>query len=79
MGRDVHVLFDVQAPLLMVEDPRDADVDDDSERWAAERVNRFVALLDDRTTLRDGDPIELAVNIARLHVFDPTDGKALGA
>jgi multiple sugar transport system ATP-binding protein len=79
MGRDVHVLFDVDAPLLMVEDPRDADVEDDAERWAAERLNRFVALLDDRTTVRDGDPIELAVDTARLHVFDPADGTAIGA
>jgi multiple sugar transport system ATP-binding protein len=79
-GRDVHVLFDVDAPLLMVRDPRDADEDDaEPEQWAAERLNRFVALLDERSTVHDGDPIELAVNTARLHVFDPADGRAIGA
>jgi multiple sugar transport system ATP-binding protein len=79
-GRDVHVLFDVDAPLLMVRDPRDADEDDaEPEQWAAERLNRFVALLDERSTVHDGDPIELAVDTARLHVFDPADGRAIGA
>ena len=80
MGRDLHVLFDVDAPLLMVRDPRDADPEDgrEPERWAAERLNRFVALLDERSTMREGDPIELAVDTARAHVFDPADGRAIG-
>jgi multiple sugar transport system ATP-binding protein len=81
MGRDVHVLFDVDAPLLMVRDPRDADLEDgpEPERWAAERLNRFVALLDERSTVREGDLIELAVDTAGAHVFDPADGRAIEA
>jgi multiple sugar transport system ATP-binding protein len=80
MGRDIFVQFDVDAPLLMIRDPRDDDGDEaEPERWAAERVNRFVARLDDRSDVREGTPIDLVVETEHLHVFDPVTSEAIGA
>jgi multiple sugar transport system ATP-binding protein len=80
VGPDVYVSFYVDAPLLMVRDPRDGEEETDEEprTWAAERINRFIARLDERTPVREGDTIELAVKTERLHVFDPETGSAIG-
>jgi multiple sugar transport system ATP-binding protein len=80
VGPDVYVSFHVDAPLLMVRDPRDAEqeTEEPPRTWAAERINRFTARLDERTGVREGDTMELAVKTKRLHVFDPVTGDAIG-
>jgi multiple sugar transport system ATP-binding protein len=80
VGPDVYVSFRVDAPLLMVRDPRDAEHETEGrpETWAAERINTFTARLDDRTTVHEGDAIELVLKTEGLHVFDPVTGAAIG-
>jgi multiple sugar transport system ATP-binding protein len=69
------IRFTVDAPLLMVSDPRDAI---DPDPWAAERANRFTARLDaaddDDWT---GRVVDLAVDAARIHLFDPATELAI--
>ena len=79
VGPDVYASFYVDAPLLMVQDPRDVGevTDEEPRTWAAERINRFTARLDERSGVREGDTIELAVKTERLHVFDPVTGDAI--
>jgi multiple sugar transport system ATP-binding protein len=62
-----------------VPDAGDGDfgVDDDGPAFAL-GANRFVARIDERTPVREGDRVELVVNTARLHVFDPVSGEAIG-
>ena len=41
---------------------------------AEESKSTFVAQLDPRTRVREGDRIELVVDTARFHFFDPETG-----
>ena len=79
IGRDLHVHFDIGAPVVDVPDAGDGDfgADDDGPAFAL-GANRFVARIDERTPVREGDRVELVVNTARLHVFDPVSGEAIG-
>jgi multiple sugar transport system ATP-binding protein len=80
IGRDLHVHFDIGAPVVDVPDAGEGDLgaDDDGPAFALGSANRFVARIDERTPVREGDRVELVVNIARLHVFDPVSGEAIG-
>jgi hypothetical protein len=79
MGPDVYLHFDTGAPLLMLRDPREADpqVETEDEEWAAERANRFIARLDERSTAAEGEEIGLSVAADRVHVFDAVTGDAI--
>jgi multiple sugar transport system ATP-binding protein len=80
IGRDLHVHFDIGAPVVAVPDADDGDLgtDDDGPAFALGSANRFVARIDERTPVREGDRLELVVNTARLHVFDAVSGEAIG-
>jgi multiple sugar transport system ATP-binding protein len=78
IGADVYLFFTVSAPLLLAEDPRDADIDDDVERtWPAERRNEWMIRLDS-SSAREGDTVELAVRPGRMYLFDPRSGNVIG-
>jgi multiple sugar transport system ATP-binding protein len=77
LGSEVLIHFSVAAPPVLTEDTkelaRDAgtvELDDPAEK--SESI--FVARLDPRTEARERRPIELAVDTARLHFFDPDTG-----
>jgi multiple sugar transport system ATP-binding protein len=80
IGRDVHVHFDIGAPIVNVPETDDGEGrdDDDGPAFALGGTNRFVARIDERTPAREGSKLELVVNTARLHVFDPVSGEAVG-
>jgi multiple sugar transport system ATP-binding protein len=80
IGRDLHVHFDIGAPVVDVPDAGEGEfgADDDGPAFALGSANRFVARIDERTPVREGDRVELVVNTARLHVFDPVSGEAIG-
>jgi multiple sugar transport system ATP-binding protein len=44
------------------------------EQEAAQGESTFVARLNPRTTAREGEPIELVIDVGRLHFFDPDTG-----
>ena len=83
MGAEVYVHFTVNAPLVLTEDTRElaADTGDEAlhrlEEQAARGTNRFVARMHPRTSVREGDDVEVVVDTARMHFFDPESGSAI--
>jgi multiple sugar transport system ATP-binding protein len=80
LGADVLVHFFVQAPTVITEDVKELAHDvgqeavDAVELGARSGESKFVARLNPRTTARKGRPIELVVDVRRLHFFDPESG-----
>jgi multiple sugar transport system ATP-binding protein len=80
LGADVLVHFNVEAPAVATEDARElaGDVGQEAleavERAAQTGTSTFLARLNPRTEARKGGPIELVVDVHRLHFFDPETG-----
>jgi multiple sugar transport system ATP-binding protein len=82
MGSELFVHFSVPAPAVTSEDVADA-VDDPAavearKTEAARHGTPFVARVDRESGAREGEPLELAVDVARAHFFDPATGRAIG-
>jgi multiple sugar transport system ATP-binding protein len=83
MGSEVYVHFNLASAVpvatkevveaLVVEDAEDSET-----RMAAERARgggvTFVARLERTTSAREREPLELEVDVTRLHFFDPETG-----
>ena len=76
LGSSTFLRFEVDAPLLMDLDPRDAVVSD-AEPWAVERSNTFMAKVDDDAEVAEGAPVDIFVDMRRAHLFDPSTELAL--
>jgi multiple sugar transport system ATP-binding protein len=80
LGSDVVIHFKVKAPIVMTEDVKELAHDvgqealDAVEQEVAQGESTFVARLNPRTKAREGEPIELVVDVSRLHFFDPETG-----
>jgi multiple sugar transport system ATP-binding protein len=80
LGSDVVVHFKVKAPIVVTEDVKELAHDvgqealDAVEQEAAQGESTFVARLNPRTKATQGEPIELVVDVGRLHFFDPDTG-----
>jgi multiple sugar transport system ATP-binding protein len=80
LGADVLVHFAISAPPVLTEDARELATDVgqeallDAEARARAGQSTFLARLSPRTTAREGEPIELAVDVTRFHFFDPDSG-----
>ena len=87
MGSEVYVHFNVAGEPVTTEEVVEAMTldrpEDEETRLAAERARgagvSFVARLDRETQAREGEPLVLAVDVERLHFFDPDTGLRLGA
>jgi multiple sugar transport system ATP-binding protein len=82
MGSEVYAHFKVDAPPVVTEDTRDLAADqgvDDLELagHAENATAMFVARLNPRTTAVRGKPMELEVDVRRLHFFDQETGQAI--
>ena len=82
MGSEVYAHFKVDAPPVLTEDTRDLaadkDLDDlELEGQADNGSAMFVARLNPRTTAARGRPMELEVDVRRLHFFDVETGQAI--
>jgi multiple sugar transport system ATP-binding protein len=82
MGSEVYVHFNIAAEpvtskevveALVTDAPEDAETRLAAERARGEGVT-FVARLDRETKARERQPLELDVDVARLHFFDPETG-----
>jgi multiple sugar transport system ATP-binding protein len=76
LGADTHVLFTVAAPPIEVPEVRD-DADDDEYGLVDMEGSLFTARVDPGTAASVGAPLQLAVNPARIHYFDPESGLRL--
>jgi multiple sugar transport system ATP-binding protein len=80
LGADVLVHFAISAPPVLTEDTRELahDVGQDAlhaaEASARAGQSVFLARLSPRTTAREGEPIELVVDVTRFHFFDLDTG-----
>jgi multiple sugar transport system ATP-binding protein len=82
MGSEVYAHFRVDAPPVLTEDTRDLAADKgvldlELEGQAESGTAMFVARLNPRTTAVRGKPMELQVDVRRLHFFDPETGQAI--
>jgi multiple sugar transport system ATP-binding protein len=79
MGAEVYAHFKVDAPPVLTEDTRDLAADKGVEDQELEESETavFVARLNPRTTAVRGKPMELEVDVRRLHFFDPETGQAI--
>jgi multiple sugar transport system ATP-binding protein len=80
LGSEVLIHFTVDAPMVVTEDTKELAADTGAEALEAleakaeEHGSEFTAALSPRTEARMGEPIELIVDTARLHFFDPETG-----
>jgi len=74
LGADTHVFFSVEAPRPSI---GAAAVERDEASLLADRTTLFTARVDPRFTASAGSRVELGVDTARLHFFDPVGGAAL--
>ena len=80
LGSEQHVIFTIDAPPVTAESVlAAADVQDEDEGKLFADVERssFTACLDARRRVVPGSELELAVDPARLHFFEPASGAVL--
>jgi multiple sugar transport system ATP-binding protein len=82
LGADVVIHFTVDAPAVVTEDTKELAHDVGHDRLeAVEQMgsdhSEFLARLSPRTTATQGQPIDLVVDVTRLHFFDPESGLAV--
>jgi multiple sugar transport system ATP-binding protein len=83
MGSEFFVHFSVSAPPVTSEDVEEAFDDpaavEARKTEAARHGTPFVARVDRESQIREGEPLELLVETARLHFFDLESGRAIRA
>jgi multiple sugar transport system ATP-binding protein len=83
LGADVLVHFMIKAPVVMTEDTKElagdvgAEALEAAEKGAMAGESEFLARLNPRTKAQKGQPIELVVDVNRLHFFDPQTGRGI--
>jgi multiple sugar transport system ATP-binding protein len=83
LGADVLAHIRVAAPAVVTEDVRELahDVGQEAleafEQRADAQESTFIARLNPRTGATKGEPIELVVDVHRLHFFDPETGRGI--
>jgi multiple sugar transport system ATP-binding protein len=82
LGAELHVIFPIAAPRVSAEAVRaatEAATDDEGQLFADEQRAIFTARIDARRPVAVGSSLDLAVDHARFHFFDPGSGLALDA
>jgi len=83
MGAEIFLHFSIDAPHVATEDVKDAVEADEAvaalEEQAVRAGTPFVARVDRESRAREGDRIEVAVDMRRLHFFDLETGEAISS
>jgi multiple sugar transport system ATP-binding protein len=78
LGSATHVLFTIDAPPVEVDAVRAAtDEGELATLIATDRRALFTAELEEGTSVRPGDRLQLAIDTSRLHFFDVESGETL--
>jgi multiple sugar transport system ATP-binding protein len=80
LGAESHVIFPVEAPRLTGDAAAAADeatAESDATVLATDQRARFVARVERRHGLAQGEVVEFAIRPDALHLFDPSTGTAL--
>jgi multiple sugar transport system ATP-binding protein len=80
LGRDIHVLFGINASQVQHASIRHAVADDGDEGTLPIAGGRsmWTARVAARSSVRPGQPVELAVNTSSLQFFDAESGLSIG-
>jgi multiple sugar transport system ATP-binding protein len=80
LGSEVHVIFEVDAPPVEHRDTAAVAQDEGDEEAIpiAAGKSMWTARVSSRSGVRPGEHVELAVDTANLHFFDPVSGQAIG-
>ncbi len=82
LGSEIHVIFAIDAPPIEHASITSAAAghEDEGETVAALAGGKslWTARVSARSSVRPGQPLELAVDTRRLHFFDPASGAAIG-
>jgi multiple sugar transport system ATP-binding protein len=78
LGSEYHMIFTVNAPRVSAEAVRAAADHEEEGKLFAEDKAVFTVVVDSRQRVTAGENVELAVDNASLHFFDPGTGLALG-
>jgi multiple sugar transport system ATP-binding protein len=81
MGSEVYVHFALGVPQVHRSEVAEARAPEEEARArvAAQSVSPFVARLGRETSAREGEPLQVAVNVDRLYVFDLETGDGVYA
>lgn len=76
LGSHATIHFEVDTPSVLTDEIRELvdDLGTGVGRIEKQSTSNFVAQLDGRSRAREGDRIDLLVDTARLHFFDPDSG-----
>ena len=76
LGSQIAIHFGVDAPAVVTEDTKELanDAGTEFEHLEKQTTSKFIAQLDPKSQAREGDRLELLVDTARLHFFDPETG-----
>ena len=85
LGSEIHVIFPIEAPPVITEETLAAAAEEGAEPTedatalplGARDRNAFVARVGSRSGARVREPMRLAIDASRLHVFDRTTGLAI--
>jgi multiple sugar transport system ATP-binding protein len=83
IGTETLVHFKVNAPIAITEEMKElaADVGAEDARTLEQRAqqgeNEFVAQLDPKSKIKEGQAAELVIDTSRLHFFDPETSRAI--
>jgi multiple sugar transport system ATP-binding protein len=82
LGTEIHVIFTIDAPPVehasIASAAEHRDEEDDTVTALAGGKSLWTARVSARSSVRPGQPLELAVDTSRLHFFDPTSGATIG-
>ena len=81
LGSEVHVIFPIDAPRVVAEAVQAAVenlADDEPALFVDDQRSLFTARVDGDVSIRPGSAVELAVDMRRVHFFDPTTGDVVG-
>ena len=77
LGSDVYVYFTEEGGPARTAELEELATDSGLRDTGAEAVQQIVARLNAATRAREGQPLELRVDMSRAHVFDPATGSNL--
>ena len=78
LGSEAHVIFPLDAPRVVAEAVQAAVenlADDEPALFVDDQRSLFTARVDGDVSIRPGSAVELAVDMRRMHFFDPIDGR----